>query len=122
MSLGVKVCTAYSRSERYKPAKAAATFEQQVGGVLGLIDDPAHWVAGERVVQQRIDLPCPPIEDPRPIEAREAVSEALSLSGVVELGECVVLLHKAQFLLRHLLGEPFVAIDIDLDSERQPGL
>ena len=37
---------------------------------------------------------------------------------VVELGERVVLLHEAQFLLQHLLGEPFVAIDIDLDSKR----
>jgi hypothetical protein len=46
----------------------------------------------------------------------------MSLSGVVELGERVVLLDEVQFLLRHLLGEPFVAIDIDLDSKRQPGL
>ena len=34
-----------------------------------------------------------------------------------------MLLHEAQFLLYHLLGEPFVAIEsIDLDGERQPGL
>jgi hypothetical protein len=33
-----------------------------------------------------------------------------------------VLLHEAQLLLHHLLGQPFVAIDVDLDSEREPGL
>ena len=49
-------------------------------------------------------------------------ASALGLDGVVELCERVVLLHEAQFLLHHLLGEPFVAIDVDLDSERQPGL
>ena len=46
----------------------------------------------------------------------------MSLGGVIELCERVVLLHEAQFLLYHLLGQPFVAIDVDLDSERQPGL
>ena len=33
-----------------------------------------------------------------------------------------MLLHEAQFLLHHLLGQPFVAVDVDLDGERQPGL
>src|SRR5205814_5214570 len=41
---------------------------------------------------------------------------------VVELCERVVLLHEAQLLLDHLLGQPLVAIDVDLDGERQPGL
>src|SRR5208337_5347012 len=57
-----------------------------------------------------------------PFELGETVGEALSLGGVIELCERVVLLHEAQFLLHHLLGQPFVAIDVDLDSERQPGL
>ena len=33
-----------------------------------------------------------------------------------------MLLHEAQLLLHHLLGQPFVAVDVDLDGERQPGL
>ena len=99
-----------------------ATLEQQVGGVLGLIDDPMHGVAREQFAQQRIDLPCPTIEDFRPVELGEAVGQALGLDRVVELGERVVLLHEAQLLLHHLLGQPFVAIDVDLDGERQPGL
>ena len=45
-----------------------------------------------------------------------------ALVGVVELGERVVLLHEAQLLVHHLLGEPLVAVDVDLDGERQPGL
>ena len=99
-----------------------ATLEQQVGGVLGLIDDPMHGVAGEQFAEQGIDLPCPAVEDFRPVELGEAVGDALRLVGVVELCERVVLLHEAQLLLHHLLGQPFVAIDVDLDSERQPGL
>ena len=99
-----------------------ATLEQQVGGVLGLIDDPMHGVAGEQFAEQGIDLPCPAVEDFRPVELGEAVGDALCLVGVVELSERVVLLHEAQLLLHHLLGQPFVAIDVDLDGERQPGL
>ena len=72
--------------------------------------------------QQRIDLPCPTIQDFGPVELGEAIGQALGLDRVVELSERVVLLYEAQFLLHHLLGEPFVAIDIDLDGERQPGL
>ena len=56
------------------------------------------------------------------MSAANAVGEALGLDGVVELGERVVLLHEAQLLLHHLLGQPFVAVDVDLDGERQPGL
>ena len=33
-----------------------------------------------------------------------------------------MLLHEAELLLHHLLSQPFVAVDIDLDGERQPGL
>ncbi len=46
----------------------------------------------------------------------------MDLDWIVELCKRVVLLHEAQFFLHHLLGQPFVAVDIDLDSERQPGL
>ena len=99
-----------------------ATGEQQVRGELGLIDNPMHGVASELFAQQRIDLPYPTIQDFGPVELGEAVGQALGLDRVVELGERVVLLYEAQFFLHHLLGEPFVAIDIDLDGERQPGL
>jgi hypothetical protein len=41
---------------------------------------------------------------------------------MVQLGEGVVLLHKAQTSADHLPGQPFVAVDIDLDGKREPGL
>src|SRR5512135_203610 len=81
-----------------------------------------HGVAGDQFTEQRIDLPCPTVEDSRPFELGEAVGQALGLGGVVELCERVVLLHEAEFLLHHLMGQPFVAVDVDLDGERQPGL
>src|SRR5512135_3112503 len=81
-----------------------------------------HGVAGDQFPEQRIDLPCPTVEDSRPFELGEAVGQALGLGGVVELCERVVLLHEAEFLLDHLLGQPFEAVDVDLDGERQPGL
>ena len=83
-----------------------------------MIDNPMYGVTGELFAQQRIDLPCPTIQDFRPVELGKAVGEALGLDRVVEFGERVVLLHEAQFFLHHLLGKPFVAIDVDLDGER----
>jgi hypothetical protein len=70
-----------------------------------LIDNPIHGVAGELFTQQRIDLPCPTIQDFRPVELGKVVSQALGLDRVVESGEHIVLLHEAQFFLHHLLGE-----------------
>ncbi len=81
-----------------------------------------HGVASKLFAQQRIDFPHPTIQDFGPVELGEAVGQALGLDRVIELGGRVVLLYEAQFFLHHLLGEPFVAIDIDLDGERQPGL
>src|SRR5438309_2062364 len=54
-----------------------ASGEQQVGGVLGLIDDPVHRVAGELFAEQGIDLLGPTIEGSRPVEPGEAVGKAL---------------------------------------------
>jgi hypothetical protein len=69
-----------------------------------------------------MDLSRPAVEDSRPVELGKAVGDALCLVGVVELGKRIVLLHEAQLLLHHLPGRPFVAVDIDPDGERQPGL
>jgi hypothetical protein len=81
-----------------------------------------HGGAGDQVPEPRIDLPCPTVEDARPLERGEAVGQALGLGGVVAWWERVVLVHEAEFLRHQLLGQPFVASDVDLDGARQPGL
>ena len=50
------------------------------------------------------------------------IGETLSFDRVVEFCERVVQLNEAGFPLDQLLGEPFMAVDVDLDSEREPGL
>src|SRR5208337_4800962 len=41
---------------------------------------------------------------------------------LVQLGEGVVVLAKAELALSKLAGQPVVAVDVDLDCEREPGL
>ena len=52
-----------------QPGQGGRTREQEVGGELGLIDDPADPVAGEFLAQERIDQVAIAAEDLGPIEA-----------------------------------------------------
>ena len=120
--LGGEVDRGVIQQPRIQTGQRLATGEQQVGGVLGLIDDPV--IRSSRGTSSRSKgLTCRAqrsrIFGQLSLAKRSA---SVGLVGVVELGERVVLLHEAQLLLHHLLGQPFVAIDVDLDGEREPGL
>jgi len=79
---------AYGVIERcaVQAGQGRATLEPQVGGVLGLIDDPMRGVAVESFAEQGIDLGCPAIKDKRPIEMSETVGDALGFLGIVKVG------------------------------------
>ena len=121
MSLGVKVTVANWRTSD-KPAQGGRTFKDEIGRELGLIDEPTNLVASEFFGQQRIDQPCITLEDLGPIELGETIGLALHLGRIVELGESVVLEHEAQAQTSHLLREPIVAVDVDLEGIGCPGL
>src|SRR6202030_3868781 len=91
-------------------------------GVLGLIDKPAHAEPSEFFAQERIDQPTIAGENFGPIELGETIGLALRFGRIVELGEGVVLEHEAHAQTNQLLGEPIVAVDVDLERERRPGL
>jgi hypothetical protein len=87
-----------------------------------LIDDPAIRTLTEPgFVKQWIVETNPMVEDVNPLESGEAVGEGLGTLWVVELGEGVVGLDEAEVLLVHLPSEPVVAIDVDLNGEREAG-
>jgi hypothetical protein len=64
----------------------------------------------------------PTMQLPRPRQVAELVGNFLGPFGRVELREGVVALAEADSLARHLTGEPVVAVDVDLDRVREPGL
>jgi len=74
------------------------------------------------LAEKRVELFGPAVEDRDPGELRKAIGQALSGDGIVELGEGVVLLDEAELGLEHLLGQPVVAVDVDLDGEGKPSL
>ena len=61
------------------------------------------------------------IEDLGPVEVGERIGQLLRGFGVVQGREGVVLEVEPQPSLEHLLGQPGVAVDVDLDREREPG-
>ena len=69
---------------------------------------------------QGIDLPHQAIEDLAPVLVDERIGQFLSRLGVVEGREGVVLLGEPQLVFEHLLSQPGVAVDVDLDGEREP--
>src|SRR5262249_53278981 len=97
--------------------------EEDVGAVLGLVNDPIITLALEPgLAQQRVDLPRPTAQGPNPLEPGQAVGQGLGLGRVLELGEGVVALHEADAGGVELPGQPVVAVDVDLGGEGEPGL
>jgi hypothetical protein len=62
-----------------------------------------------------------PVEDLDSVKLGEGIGQFLSGSGVVQSRECIVAKCESQSPLKHLLGQPGVAVDIHLDCEREPG-
>jgi len=87
-----------------------------------LIDEPADSAASEFLFEEWIDQKAIAAQNPIPIEAGETIGLALRFDGFIELDEGVVFLHETQFQPSHLLGQPVVAIDVDLERKRSPGL
>ena len=74
------------------------------------------------LAEQRVDPADPAVEDFHPGQLGKAVGQALGHDGIVEFGEGIVVLDEAELLVQHLPGQPFVAVDVDLDGEGKPGL
>lgn len=102
--------------------QGGGALENEVGGELRLIDDPADAVVRQFLAQQRVDLVSMAAEDLGPVEPSESIGLTLSFGRFVELGEGVVLADEAQAQTNQLLREPMVAVGVDLEREGSPGL
>ena len=96
--------------------------EQDIGGELGLVDDPIMTQSLEFLFQEGIDTPRVGLKDFWPREFGEAVGDSLRRLRIIQHHETVIDLLEWQTLLLQLAGDEVVAIDVDLACERSPGL
>lgn len=99
-----------------------AVLKQDVGSEFGLVHSPVVLVSLEHGAKQGVDRAGQPFQQCRPVQTAELLGKALSLGGLSDAGEGVVQLQEAQPMQFHLSGEPFMAIDGNLDDEGKPGL
>ena len=95
--------------------------EHHVGGILGLLGDPVVLHAPQQAVHQGIHPAGQGREDARPVSFDETVGHPLGAGGIVDGDEGVVDLAIADVVPVHLPGQPVVAVEADLDGEREPG-
>lgn len=83
---------------------------------------PVVLAAAQHVTQLRHHLPGVPVQDPRPVQVREAIGQALRTRQVADTDEDVVDLRVLDAAGRELAIQPLVAVEVDLDLQREPGL
>jgi len=98
--------------------------EHDVGGHLGLVEDPVVAVeAGpDDGGQQRVDPPGERVENPRPRPMGELVAERLGPGQILHPHQRVVVTAIPNPGPVELAGQPFPAVDVDLDLIGQPRL
>jgi len=98
--------------------------EHDVGGHLGLVEDPVVAVeAGpDDGGQQRVDPPGERVENPRPRPMGELVAERLGPGQILHPHQRVVVTAIPDPGPVELAGQPFPAVDVDLDLIGQPRL
>lgn len=93
-----------------------AGVEQEIGSVLGLIDDPVVLEVGQSIFEQGTD---PSREAPQafdPVFLNEAIGESLRLGRIIEFDEDVVLLDESAAGADQLSSQIVVPVDGDLDG------
>jgi hypothetical protein len=102
--------------------ESGAVFEQDVGSVFGLVNNPVVMHALQEVLQQGVDLAGKGFEDRGEVLLDEAVGKALGAGAVVDTHEGVFDLDVSDPVLGHFSSEPLVAVQIDLERKWKPSL
>jgi hypothetical protein len=87
-----------------------------------LADDPVVARLLEQVAKQGVGSAGESIEDPQPVLPGHVVCEPLCARGALQRHEGVVDTLVCEVVAVHLVGEPVVAVEVDLDLEGEPGL
>jgi hypothetical protein len=103
-------------------AQGVAITKQDVRGEFRLINHPVVLLLLQRVVQQRIDFPREGFQNPRPFLADEPVGQFLRAFAVVDLQKAIVNPPIANACLVQFVRQPGMAVDANLDGQREPRL
>src|SRR5262249_55720470 len=117
-----KVRTSSARRQSVAWRERRGVGNQDVGGVAGLVGGPVVAIARKQIARERIHPAGEPLEDHRPGQARKPIGEPLGAARVFEPEEGIVEAPVTEAALIELVGEPVVAVRVDLDRERGPGL
>ena len=121
--LGTKVDRGVVQHPLVELRELAAAGEQDVRAVLGLLNRPIVAALFEPgLAEQRVELSGPIRHLPNPRQPAELVGQPLSASRRINLDKGVVALAEADSLVGQLLGQPVVAVHVDLDRVREPSL
>jgi len=101
--------------------QAGRVAEHDVGGVLGLVDDPVVLHAAQDVGEKGIDTFGELREDCGPALVYEHVGQFLGPNTVIDAKQCIVGAHEPDARGREPTSEVFVTVETDLDHEREPG-
>lgn len=97
-------------------------FEHDIGGEFSLISCPIIGLSGEDIFEERIDKSGEFLKEGGPVETAELIGQILGLVGIGDFDKGIINLFERDVVTAHLDGEPFMAIDGNLNDERKPGL
>jgi hypothetical protein len=104
--------------ERVQPGAIATN---DVGGIFSLIHDPVIFHSNQDCFQKRVDPAGECVHDFFPPQGGKSVRQFLRFCEIGDMDKSIVALFERYVSGCHLASKPFVAIDIDLDGEGQPG-
>lgn len=102
--------------------QSGRALEHHIGGELSLIDNPVVLHVGDECAEQGVGPLSEPAEYKRPIQVLELVGKALSAWWIRNPRKGIVYLPEVHFVSFHLSGQPFMAIETNLDGKRKPTL
>jgi hypothetical protein len=93
--------------------------KHDIGGEL-LISSPVIRLAGEYIFEERVDKIGEFLKKGWLVEAAELIGQILGFVRISYFDKGIIDLFERDVFSAHLDGEPFVAIDGDLDDKREP--
>jgi len=109
---------------RINPSQGGGRPEQDIGCPFTLVGRPivGRPIGGQHFFVSRVQLPGDPIQDLGPIRFQLLIHQTLGLRDILNPRETVLTSLVAEADPVHLAGQPFPAIQTNLDGEREPAL
>lgn len=109
---------------RINPGQGGGRAEEDIGGPFTLVGRPivGRPIGGQHFFLSRVQLPGNPIQDLGPIRFQLLSHQPLGLVDILNPRETVLTSLVGKVDPVHLAGQPFPAIETNLNGEREPAL